>query len=322
MMRATHSPPSSDAAKPISARARVFRLSQNAHRHFGDDAEQALRAGNDAEQIVARRNRDGCRRAAHLAGYQHQFAAEHVVGGDAVFEAMHAAGIFRDVAADGAGDLRRRIRRVIEARVLTAWRDREIGDAGLDHGDAIVEIDGADAIEFGHAEQDAVAERQRAARQRGSRPARHHLDAFAVAIAQHRGDLLGRFRQHHHHRKLAIGSEPVALVGPHGVLGRDDALARHDALQRRDDLGAASQHVVIGLRHCNGHPSLSGVCAITLSRQYSRKRQLAVRRPRARPIAHNLVLPKSTRFPEIDQQWNWSWHRGICSVLIVAPTVA
>jgi hypothetical protein len=41
-----------------------------------------------------------------LAGHQHHFAAEHVVGGHAVLEAMHAAGVFGDVAADGTGDLR------------------------------------------------------------------------------------------------------------------------------------------------------------------------------------------------------------------------
>ena len=41
-----------------------------------------------------------------LAAHQHQFAAEHVVAGDAVFETVHAAGILRHIAADGAGDLR------------------------------------------------------------------------------------------------------------------------------------------------------------------------------------------------------------------------
>src|SRR5665647_2331926 len=51
--------------------------------------------------------------AQHFAGDQHDLAAEHVVGGRAVFQAMHAARILRHVAADGAGDLRGRIRRVI-----------------------------------------------------------------------------------------------------------------------------------------------------------------------------------------------------------------
>ena len=50
-----------------------------------------------------------------LAGRSARSPAEHVVGGHAVFQAMHAAGILRDVAADGAGDLRGRIGRVVEA---------------------------------------------------------------------------------------------------------------------------------------------------------------------------------------------------------------
>ena len=41
--------------------------------------------------------------------------AEQVVDGDAVFQAMRAAGIHRDIAADGAGELRGRIGRVEEA---------------------------------------------------------------------------------------------------------------------------------------------------------------------------------------------------------------
>ena len=99
-----------------------------------------------------------------LAGHQHQLAAEHVVGGDAVFEAMHAAGILRHIAADSAGDLRGRIGRVIEAGVLDRLADREIGDAGLDDGNTVVKIDFADAVELGHAEEHAVAERQCPAR--------------------------------------------------------------------------------------------------------------------------------------------------------------
>ena len=135
------------------------------------------------EQIVAAGIEMLAAKAQDFAGHQHQFAAEHIVGGHAVFEAVHAARIFRHVAADGAGDLRRRIGRIVEAVMFDRLRNREIGDAGLDHGDAIVEIDLADAVEFGHAEQHAVAERQGAARQRRSGTARHDLDALAVAKA-------------------------------------------------------------------------------------------------------------------------------------------
>ena len=160
------------------------------------------------------------------------------------------------ICDDGSG-------RVIKARRFDRLRDREIGDTGLNHGNPIVEIDRADAIELRHAEQNAVAERQRAARQRGPGPARHHLDAFAVAIAEHFGDLRGGFRQHHDHRKLTVGGEFVALVRPHGEIGRDYALPRHDAPQRRDNFGAPRQHRTVGFGHCHGHRRVSGFATMT-----------------------------------------------------------
>ena len=127
-------------------RARRFRLMQDPHRDFGDDAEQALGAGDDAHQIVAAIFRRLAADAKDLAGHQDDFAPQHVVGGHAVFQAMHAAGIFRDVAADRAGDLRRGIGRVIEAGMGDGLADREIGDAGLGDDGAVVEIDLADAL--------------------------------------------------------------------------------------------------------------------------------------------------------------------------------
>ena len=137
-------------------RARGLRLLQQPHGHLGDDAEQSLRAGDDADQIVAAGVEMLAAEAEHLAGHQHHFEAEDVVGGHAVFQAMHAAGILRHIAADGAGDLRRRIGRVVEAVVRDRRADGEIGDAGLDHRDAVGEVDLADAVELAHAEQHAV----------------------------------------------------------------------------------------------------------------------------------------------------------------------
>src|SRR3546814_6621669 len=69
-----------------------------------------------------------------LAVHQDHLDAEDIGGGEAVFQAVHAAGILRDVAADGAGDLARRIGGVIEAGMLHRLADAEIGDPGLHHG--------------------------------------------------------------------------------------------------------------------------------------------------------------------------------------------
>ena len=164
--------------KPISSARAVAGLLQDAHGDLGDDAEQALGAGHQAEQIVALGIEMLAAEAHDLAVDQHDLEAEHVVGGEAVFQAMHAAGILGDVAADGAGDLARRIGRVVEALALHRLGDGEVGDAGLRHHAAIGVVDLEDAVELAEAEQDAVGERQRAARQRGAGAARHDLDAL------------------------------------------------------------------------------------------------------------------------------------------------
>ena len=185
--------------------ARAFRLAQDAHRHLGDDAEQPLRAGHDAEQIIAAAVEVLAADAHDLAGHQHDLETQHIVAGDPVFEAMHAAGIFRHIAADGAGDLRGRVGRIVEAGGLDRLRDRQIGHAGLRHHHAVLQVDLADAVELGHAEQNAVGGRQRAAGQRRAGAARHHVDALRMAIFQHPAHLIDGVGQHHHHGQLAVG---------------------------------------------------------------------------------------------------------------------
>src|SRR5271156_3822336 len=89
MMRATHSPPSSDLLKPISA-------------------ARALCGFFRIRTVISVTTPSSPSEPQPLAGHQDQLAAEQIVGGHAVFETMHAAGIFRHIAADSAGDLRRR----------------------------------------------------------------------------------------------------------------------------------------------------------------------------------------------------------------------
>ena len=110
-------------------RARRLRLLQDPHRDLGDDAEQAFRSGDDPHQVVARGLGGLAADPDDLARDQHDLAAEHVVGGHAVFQAMHAAGILRDIAADRAGDLRRRIGRIVKSGMGDRLADGEIGHA-------------------------------------------------------------------------------------------------------------------------------------------------------------------------------------------------
>ena len=66
-------------------------------------AERALRADEQAGQVVPGDALGGAPAAAqHLAVGEHDRQAEDVLGGDAVLDAAHAAGVGGDVAADRA----------------------------------------------------------------------------------------------------------------------------------------------------------------------------------------------------------------------------
>ena len=67
---------------------------------------------------------------------QHDLELDHVVGGDAVLEAVRPAGVLRHVAADGAGGLARRIGHVVEAVGRHGLGEPGVHHAGLEHGAA------------------------------------------------------------------------------------------------------------------------------------------------------------------------------------------
>ena len=100
-------------------RAGAFRGAEDTHGRFGDDAKLAFRAYDQAEEIVAGTVElpanvdDG-------AIDQHHADGEHVVGGDAIFQAMGATGVHRDVAGDCAGELARWVGSVEEPSWPTA----------------------------------------------------------------------------------------------------------------------------------------------------------------------------------------------------------
>ena len=60
---------------------------------------------------------------------------------------MHAAGILRDVAADGAGHLAGGIRGIVKAARRHGLRHRKIGDAGLHHREPVVVVELEDAVQ-------------------------------------------------------------------------------------------------------------------------------------------------------------------------------
>ena len=144
------------AIVPETARARLvgvretreqrphrLRRAQKAQRQLRRDPERPLGADERAEQVralVPDRELD------ELAVRQDDLGREHVVDREAVLEAVRAARVLGDVAADRADLLRRRIRRVVEAVGRDRARDVEVRDAGLDDDLAALDVDLEDAV--------------------------------------------------------------------------------------------------------------------------------------------------------------------------------
>jgi hypothetical protein len=69
------------------------------------DAEESFIAGEEAAPIGADRLAAEAAPFHDFTGGEHRLDAEHVIGGHAVLQAMGAAGVEGDVAADGADAL-------------------------------------------------------------------------------------------------------------------------------------------------------------------------------------------------------------------------
>ena len=104
----------------------------------GGDTQRPLRADESAEQVVAGRiRRPAAPDVRHRAVRQHDLRAHDVVRGKAVLQAVDAAGVLRQVAADGGDDLAGRVGGVVVALVGDLLAHPHVDDAGLDH-DALV----------------------------------------------------------------------------------------------------------------------------------------------------------------------------------------
>ena len=197
MMADTASPAASIDAKPASSVVHRLGAPQQPQRRLRDDRQRALRSDEHAEQIEARRIEHGAAEVHELAVGQHGFDAEHVMHREAVLQAVRAAGVLGDVAADRADDLARRIGRVVAAERRDVLRDLEVGDARLDHGPQVRDVDVEDPVHARQADDDAVRDRQRAAgeaacRGRARRTARRRAGRAGRRPALPRSSAAGR----------------------------------------------------------------------------------------------------------------------------------
>ena len=127
--------------------------------------ERAFAADEQPEQVGAGRVGERAADLHELAVRQHRFDREDVVHGEAVLQAVRAAGVLGDVAADRAHLLTRRVGGVVVAERRHLPRDLEVGDARFDGDAPVRDVDVEHAIQPRQADDDAARHRQRAARE-------------------------------------------------------------------------------------------------------------------------------------------------------------
>ncbi len=184
--------------------ARGFRLGDESYADLGHHRQHAFAADHQRQQVVARRIQRLGTELHCVAGDAQAAHAHHVVHGEAVLEAMHAARVLGHIAADGAGDLRRRVRRVIQAIGSRRIGDGQVAHPRLHARDARSRIDRQYRFEARQRQQHTVAHGQRAPGQAGAGAARDHRHAHVMAGNQHLANLVLVGGQRHQHRPLAI----------------------------------------------------------------------------------------------------------------------
>jgi hypothetical protein len=200
-----------DVIEACQHHLRPLRPRQQLDRDFGDHRQHAFRAGQQCQQVVTRGIERIVTDLEQLAGDGPGAQLEDVVHGEAVFQAVHAAGVFRNVAADRAGDLRGGVGRVIEIVLGDGFGNRQVAHPGLDHGGARQRIDVLDAVELGQHQQHRAVDRQCARGKSGAGATGHHRHLVSMAEAQDGRDLRLVLRDRHHVRGVAIGRQPVGL---------------------------------------------------------------------------------------------------------------
>ena len=170
--------------------------------------------------------------------------------GQSVFEAVHAAGVFGHIAADGAGNLTAGIGGVVQAVGGGRFADRQIAHAALHNGCAAGGVDFEDLVELGQRQRYPQRMGHGTARKPCARTARHNRCVDGMAGLQHCLYLLVRFGQADHQGPLAVGGQAVALIRGGVFAVPQQGVRRHVLGQGLHYLGlAGSTFRKAGSRH-------------------------------------------------------------------------
>jgi hypothetical protein len=196
------------------------RLGQQSEGRLGDHAERALRADEQAGQVVAGDVLDRLAAGAHdLARGEHDLQPEHPVAGDAVLDAAQPARVLGQVAADGADLERRRVGWIEQPDLCRGAIQVGVDHARLDGRGQVRRVDLEDAVHLCQDDGKRALDRHRATRQPGARTAWHQRHPVGCAERDDLSHLVGRawkaHRQWHAraHVLRLVESVGLGLVG-------------------------------------------------------------------------------------------------------------
>ena len=234
----------------------VLGLGPDLQHRLGDDAERAFGADMEVAQIVAGIVLlERAQAVPYLALRRDHLDAQHKLAGVAVMQDLHAAGIGREVAADGAasfGGQRQRTQAVVLGGGLL---DRLQHDAGLDRHRVAQRVDVEDAVHAVERQHDlaALLMRRAAAHHAGVAALGHHRDLLGEAELPDGGHLLGGGRAHHGQRGTEIVLAPVGEVGMLALIVGDQSTLADDGAQLVDEVGHLNSRFP-------SEPRVSGSC--------------------------------------------------------------
>src|SRR5215217_1440990 len=180
----------------------------------GGDTKRPLRADERAEQVVAGRiRRPAATDVRHRAVRQHDLCAHHVVRGKAVLQAVDAAGVLSQIAADGGDDLAGRIWGVVVALVGDLLAHPHVDDARLDYDALVRDVHLQNLAHPGEYDQNARLDRQGPTREAGSRAAGNKGNPLLVAELDYLLDVFAALREDDEVGDDTVVHQAVALVG-------------------------------------------------------------------------------------------------------------
>ena len=188
-----------------------FRLAHQPHHHFRDQRHRAFRSRQHSGQVISGQIGFFAAGDDDRPVRKHRLEAEHVIGRHPVGERVRTAGILRDVAADGAGALAGRIRRIEVSLTLHRQRNVQVHYSRLHHGALVFEIDFENPVHSREPDHHAALARNRPAAQSRSRAAADHRDCVLVGQFHDRNHVLRRPWKDHQVRPPLIDAAVILV---------------------------------------------------------------------------------------------------------------